>query len=132
MKFLGILLSMAFSAPAFAVTTLTCTWADSDHGNPVFQIDVDSNQNTASAKLIDGISPGTPAKYDCQIQPSCSAELISVRTLLCMGPQLAPDAGQLLTTFIVDLANKKAAIQNTLVQPSGLTTLSSFASTQCK
>lgn len=131
MKFLGIVLLTTISLSAFAGTTMTCTWSDSDNNNSTFQIDVDLNKNTASALLIDGISPGTPAKYDCQVQPSCSAALSSMTTLICMGPQMAPGVGQVITSFMIDLVNKTAATQNTLVRPTGLTSLSSFPATQC-
>src|SRR5207253_1481593 len=104
---------------------------DPDHGNPAFQIDVDSDKNTASALLIDRDDPGNSPKYECNIQPSLSNIVVSMTALICMGPQLAPNVGLVVTTFALDLVNKTASAQNTLVQPTGLKTLSSFPATQC-
>jgi hypothetical protein len=49
-----------------------------------------------------------------------------------MGPQIAPNVGQLITTFMIDLSNAMVAAQNTMVQPTGMTKLSSLPVTQCK
>lgn len=108
---------------------MNCSWPADDGGNYTFEFKMDKSQNTASAKLIDGISPGIPVEFDCRIQENIPSS--QIESMLCTGSQLAPSVGQIIMGVMLDFKNNQAALQNTMVEKTMLTTISSRPAIDC-